>query len=179
MNIEFRTQFDQRPRIRQNPGSPVRSVFQARYDDNGALDLVETGKEDLYSFIQSHRDSVDIHVIMKRCALGDVDALTRVQGFYGDVTDMPSTYAEVLNAVIAGEQMFNSLPVEIRARYGHNFASFMAAMDKPDFWDTFGKDVKPNEVSPQVAPGSSSEGRSDGPSSSTKLLKGDEENEQK
>lgn len=166
MNVKFRTQYDQRYRVRQNLGSPVRPVFQARYDDNGVLDLVETGEEDLYSFIQSHRDSVDIHVIMKRCALGDVDALTRVQGFYGDVTDMPSTYAEVLNAVIAGEQMFNSLPVEIRARYGHNFASFMAAMDKPDFWDTLGKEVKSNEVSSEVVSGASTESRTDGASDS-------------
>lgn len=104
----------------------------------------------LYSFIQSHADSVDIHVLLARYKNGEVDALSRVQGAYGDFTDMPTTYAELLNRVNEGKAFFESLPVDIRAKFDHNFAQFMAGMDKPDFLDKLG--ISSAETSPSPSP---------------------------
>ena len=58
--------------------------------------------------------------------------LNRVQGFYGDITSMPSTFADALNIVRSSEEFFNSLPVEERAKFNHNFSEFLAAFDTPD-----------------------------------------------
>ena len=44
-----------------------------------------------------------------------------------------------------GQSFFNSLPVDIRAKFNHNFAEFMAGMDKPDFLDKLG--IKPERES--------------------------------
>lgn len=97
------------------------------------MDLKEIGKHDLYAEIQSHKDSVDIHVLLSMYNNGDPGALTRIQGAYGDFTRMPSTFAEALNTMIAAEQYFNGLPVDVRAQFGHDFHQFIASMDSPDW----------------------------------------------
>lgn len=146
----FRTQYDDRTPVYQEPGNPVKVIYSPRYDDNGVLDLVVTGQEDLYSYIQSHKESTDIHVLLERYANGEVDVLQRMQGFYGDVTSMPKTYAEVLNAVIVGEETFARLPVEVKQKFDNSFAVWLAAMDKPDFAQRMGQTLAPVEqMTPQ------------------------------
>ena len=129
-------------------GSPDKVVYSARYCDDGTIEIKEKGKESLYDFIQSNRDSCDINLLVARFANGDVDALSQVQGAFGDFTQFPKTYAELLNRVNQGRLMFDELPLEIREKYNHDFGQFMAAMDKPDFWEQFKpveKEVDTNE----------------------------------
>lgn len=135
----FRTQFSDRQRYPQEPGSGEKILYTPQLQDDGNIDLIPSGKEDLYQAIQSHKDSCDIHVLLARYQNGDVDALSRAQGAYGDFTQMPTTYAELLNAMIAGETYFNSLPVETRAKFDHSFEKFMMSMDDmPGFLDKLG-----------------------------------------
>lgn len=148
--LKFRTQFDPHDSVFQEPGDPVKVIYSPRYDDAGVLDLVATGQENLYEYIQSHKESTDIHVLLDRFANGEEDVLSRMQGFYGDITSMPKTYAEVLNAVIAGEEAFARLPVEIKQKFDNSFAVWLAAMDKPDFADRMGYKPDPvDQVTPQ------------------------------
>lgn len=146
---KFRTQYDEHEPVYQEPGSPVKLVYSPRYSEDGVLDLVVTGKENLYEFIQSHKESTDIHVLLSRFANGETDVLSRMQGFYGDVTDMPKTYAEVLNAVIAGEETFARLPVEVKQRFDNSFAVWMSSMDQPDFAERMGVKLPVEQVTPQ------------------------------
>lgn len=136
--MKFRTQYDPHDPVYQEPGSPEKLIYSPRYDDSGVLDLVVTGKEDLYGYIQSHKESTDIHVLLKRFANGEEDVLQRMQGFYGDVTSMPKTYAEVLNAVIVGEETFARLPVDVKQRFDNSFAVWLSSMDSPDFAERMG-----------------------------------------
>lgn len=139
--MRFRTQYDVHDRVPSQLGSRVKSVYSPVFDKNGVIDLEETGKENLYDYIQSHKDSVDIHKILDRFAQGDVQALSRVQGLSGDFTDMPKTYAEALNAVISAEQTFNSLPVDTRAKFGHSFSQFLAQTGTPAWLSAMGISV--------------------------------------
>lgn len=124
--MQFRTQFQSHDRVNANVGSRVKPVYSPVYDKNGVIDLEQTGSENLYDYIQSHKDSVDIHKILQRFENGDTVALAKVQGMYGDFTEVPRTYAEALNAIISAEQTFNSLPVETRAKFNHSFSQFLA-----------------------------------------------------
>lgn len=135
MKNNFATQFTPRQRVREVVGSREKQLYSPIYDDRGVLHLKETGKHDLYAEIQSHRDSVDIHVLLARYRNGDTEALQRIQGAYGDFTQMPTTFAEALNTLIAAEQYFQSLPVDVRSRFGHDFNRFIASMDSPT-WAT-------------------------------------------
>lgn len=130
----FKTQFNPHPRFHCAGGSRTRVHYQSRFDSRGNLVLMEDGVINDYEAIQSHADSVDIHKILDRFAAGDVDVLSKVQGFYADFADTPSTYQEILNAVIAGEQTFNSLPVEVKDKFGHSFQRWMMSMGTPEFY---------------------------------------------
>ena len=103
-----------RVRVYSGGGSPQKEKFRARYDELGRVELVPDGVDDLYAYIQSFKDSVDIHVIIDRFARGDVAALSQRQGIYADVTGMPRTYADLLNVVNDLEYKFNALPSDVR-----------------------------------------------------------------
>lgn len=144
----FKTQYDVRDRIQTNPGNPIKQLFSGSYNERGQVELKPDGTEDLYAFIQSFAESTDIHAIMRRYQNGEVDVLEKVQGFYGDVTEMPKTYAEALQRIADSEKVFMSLPVDVRAKFGHSFSQFLAASNDDDFLDRLG--VKPNEQSEPV-----------------------------
>ncbi len=149
---KFLTQYDARDRIKTHPGNPIKKLYSGSYNERGQVELKEDGTEDLYSFIQSFAESTDIHSILKRYQNGEVDVLEKVQGFYGDITEMPKTYAEALQRIADSEKVFMSLPVDVRAKFGHSFSEFLAASQDVDFLDRLG--VKPDEqpVSVPVVP---------------------------
>lgn len=127
--ISFRTQFERVGRVHANGGNPIKTLYAAKVDQNGSVTLIEAGKENLYDYIQSHKDSCDINVIMKRFARGDVTALQQRQSFFGDFLNAPSSYAEALNSMIVAENYFESLPLDERSKYDHNFHKFLLSLD--------------------------------------------------
>lgn len=121
----FKTQFEPHDRVAAVLGDPDKILYSAKFDEKGVMDLVETGRENLYEYIQSHKESCDIHVILERFARGDVGALERVQGVYGDFSNVPKSYADMLNLVHSAEDAFSRLPVDERAKYGHSFERWL------------------------------------------------------
>lgn len=156
----FKTQYDARDRIQSNPGNPIKQLYSGSYNERGQVELKEDGTENIYDFIQSFAESTDIHSIIRRFENGEVDVLEKVQGFYGDVTEMPKTYAEALQRIADSEKVFMSLPVEVRAKFGHSFSEFLAASNDADFLDRLGVQVddsatpelKPDVVEPVLNP---------------------------
>ena len=146
----FKTQYDARDRIFSEPGSPEHITYAGHYDEKGRVVLEESGRENIYEFIQSHAESCDIHVLMKRYLNGDVDALSHKQGFYGDFLDFPKTYAEALNHMNEMERQFMALPVETREKFGNSFTEFLAASGEADFFDRLGIKEEPKEVTPAI-----------------------------
>ena len=130
--VKFESQFRPHKRVLTNSGSREKILYTARYGPDGVLELVEDGKENLYEYIQSHRDSVDIHVLLKRYQNGEKDVFERVQGFYGDVADIPNNFIDTLNAVLEAERIFAGLPAEIRAKFNGNSKEFIASFSDPD-----------------------------------------------
>lgn len=146
----FKTQYDARDRILTNPGSPVKKTYGGTYNERGQLQLVEKGEEDLYGYIQSFAESVDINVILARFTNGESDALSKVQGFYGDITGMPTTYADALNRIDDCREMFQSLPLDVRAKFNHSFTEFLASSQADDFLEKLG--IRPDLVHDTVSP---------------------------
>lgn len=141
--MNFPTQYSARERIHCNPGDPVHILYSPEFDKNGVMTLVESGRENIYDFIQSHAESVDIHVLLQQYQNGDAMALSRRQGSFGDFTNMPGTYAEALNAMIGAENYFNSLDVETRAKFGHSFQQFLAQMGTVEWSSKMGIEPAP------------------------------------
>lgn len=138
MEFIIRTQYSPHFRYVSNPGSRIHIQYGGHYDEKGRVVLEEIGKINTYAEIQSHKDSVDIHVLMRQFFNGDVEALSRRQGFYADVTEMPKTMAEALNMMVDRERDFYSLPVEVRQKFNNSFSEFLAASGSPDFAEKLG-----------------------------------------
>jgi hypothetical protein len=154
MNFEgFATQFRKPVRVYSDVGSPIRTTYGASYDEKGRIILEEKGTENLYDYIQSFAESCDIHVLLKRFVNGETDVLSRAQGFYGDITQFPKTYAEMLNRVIEGEIFFKELPVDVRSKFGHSYSEFLASIGSQEFFDALGMTKPVEEVAePIVVP---------------------------
>ena len=116
---KFKTQYD-RARVHSEHGTALKRKYHARVDKNGVINLVDDGFENVYDFIQSHKDSCDINRMIERYARGEVDVLSKVQGVFGDFTEFPKTYADMLNHLIDGERHFNELPIEIKNSFNNS-----------------------------------------------------------
>ena len=140
----FDTQYTPHDRILANAGSPVKVLFRGKYDANGRVVLEKSGEENLYDYIQSFRDSVDLNVILARFSNGEVDALSKAQGFYADVTDFPKNMAEALNRINQAEEMFKALPLETRQKFDCSFEQFLAQSGTDDWLSKIGKASNPS-----------------------------------
>lgn len=130
---DFRTKFDPQLVIETNPGSGIKEEYQLRITEDGE-DLVKTGESDLYEYIQSHADSVDIHKILERCAmLDDYSILNRMPAQFMDVSDMPRNLAEAHSTIQDAKNYFNSLPLEMRQEYENNFTLFLQDLGSDHF----------------------------------------------
>lgn len=112
-----------------NPGSRIKKVYSGRYDKEGNIVLDEVGEENIYETIQSFAAETDINNIMRRYMAGDVDVLSRVQGFYFDASELPDNVPEMLNKLNYAEEEFSKLPIEFKEQYGNDFVKFLSTFD--------------------------------------------------
>lgn len=151
--MNFPTPYRMHERFPSEPGQRELITYNARVDSDGVLHLEESGKINLYEQIQSHKDSCDINLLIQRCiATGDESILSRVQGAFGDFSDMPHTYAEMLNRLREAREFFDGLPLLTRQKFDCNFEAFIASMDKPGFLDNFVEKKEPVAADPAPAP---------------------------
>lgn len=106
------------------PGDPIHIIYSPVVDSDGSVHLVESGKENSDDIIQSFADSCDLNVIIQRFLNGDLTALNKTVGTYGDFTGMPKTYAEALQMKIDSERLFDSLPVEYKRKFDNDSNKF-------------------------------------------------------
>lgn len=152
-DLNFPTQYHSLGRQISNPGSEVHVIYAPHFDDTGHYELVESGKINIYDEIQSHADSVDIHILLKRYAEGDAEALSRAQGAFLDVTGMPKTYAEMLNVLNDANQIFLQLPLEERAKYDHSFEVWLSSLSPDAFNPPAASDAPAPDAVADVAAG--------------------------
>ena len=139
----WRTQFErfdaqQHCRVHCCPGDRFHDDYVGHYDQDGTLGLECCGRTDCYAQIQSHADSCNIKLIIQRFDSGESDVLSRVQGVYADVLNMPQSYAEMLQLVRNAELEFDQLPLEVRQLFGCDFGAYMSAYGTEDFYRRLG-----------------------------------------
>lgn len=136
MSVIIHKAYSQRPRKASPAGSRYRDDFTLTIDERGNKKLVHKQTVDQYALIQSFKDECDINLIVSRCAAtGDYSLLNKVQGFYGDVTQLPGNLAEMYKVMRNAEQIYAGLP--------HNIASQFGSME--EFLDVFSSADKFNE----------------------------------
>lgn len=121
-------------KYRTNAGEPTLDIYEYNVDKEGVRELIKTDrKENVYARIQADFDATDINKLMARFSLGDTSALDQRDGFYGDVTKLPSTYAEMFDRVEECKRFFDSLPVDLKQSFGNSYEMFFASYGTDEF----------------------------------------------
>lgn len=131
----FKRKYDKHDRIYTNHGKSVVTQYSGYLDKFGNTVVKEKGKKDLYSYIQSFADSVDINLILSKFANGDKQALIQRAATYIDITNMPDNMADLLNTIHNGEALFDSLPVEVKQKFDNNFNKFITTIDSDEWFN--------------------------------------------
>lgn len=140
--MKFKTYFEiiadeKRPKHQTAIGSRFKDTYEGFIDDDGVLGVIKKGVEDIYQTIQADKMLCDINFIVKKFTLGDTSVLERVQGIYGDFTDMPKNHHEALNAINHAQESFNKLPIEIQEAFNYDPYQFYAAVGTEKFDKAF------------------------------------------
>lgn len=98
-------------------GSKFHDNWEVTIDERGHKTLMQSGSTNTYAKIQEHLEETLIENILQRAALGDEEALNRVNAQYLDTTDMPKTLAEAQNKIISIKNEFEKLPIELRRQF--------------------------------------------------------------
>lgn len=142
----FRTKYNRNKEVFKSvTGDGYQPTYKMRVLEDGKRELEKVGRVDIYAQIQSYKDSCDINYILQRFAKGDESALSKIQGVYGDFTQVPTSLAELQQRVVDAEALFYNLPVDVRAEFNHSPSEFYASIGS----DKFNKAVG---FTPQVDP---------------------------
>lgn len=126
-----------------NPGSRFKEEFHGVVQEDGSIELVSDGMIDWYKEIQADAVGCSVPEIVARAIQGDPTAFRKGEGFYGDITEMPKTYAEVLNLVNDGKSQFEKLPLEVREKFDFSFEKWFATLGKNDWFEKMGINNEP------------------------------------
>lgn len=95
-------------RVASESGSGLRQLYIPCFED-GCFTIEESGVFDLQEQINANASSCDISVLVARYNAGDLTALSRRQGFFGDFTSAPDSYRQALEIVNGFESAFSEM----------------------------------------------------------------------
>lgn len=142
--LSFDNLYRDRKRVFSVPGSSEIPTYRPVIGDSGAIDLIQDGLLNIYDQIQSHKDSCDVNLMIKRFENGDLTALgTPRDPVYMDVTDMPKTYAELYQKVIDAKNEFYALPLDLREKFDFDPDKYISQMGTAAWFDVMQDYYKP------------------------------------
>lgn len=135
IDVRIRHAYDQdRERCFAPSGSRFANKNSIVVDHDGNRSIKTTGQTDRYAYIQSFRDSVDLHQILQRCAVnGDYSELMKAQGSFGDFVGIPGDLRSLENLRMSAEDSYNALSPEIKAKMSlEDFLECFSTQEKFD-----------------------------------------------
>lgn len=129
--MKFRS-FSSKPAARPSPaGCSERTMYSRKVVPGGVSELVEAGKENLYQRIQLAAQGNLVLDLIRRAERGDLSAILPVDApeCIVDITNAPTSLMDAENKLIQARSFFDSLPLEVRNKYGNNFNTFLSAVD--------------------------------------------------
>lgn len=132
-----------------DPGSRYRDVYTPDLKKDGTIELVVTGKEDLWELYNSFADSCDLNSLIERFEAGDVNALNRGNPVFLDLLGAPKSLAEAYQMNFRAEAAFEGLPAQIREKFDNSFMKFLSDAGSPEWFDAL--KIEPAEVAEKEA----------------------------
>ena len=119
-------------------GKPYEAEYNIEFDKSGKKKLIKVGETNTYALIQESYEATKIDNIIRRASEGDPNALNLKSGMYIDITDMPTSLAEMQNFVIKAQHEFDKLPIEVRKKFNMNASEYIAEFGKDSFIEKLG-----------------------------------------
>lgn len=107
-------------------GTEMENEYGYEINKKGQRVLVKTGETNLHEKIQADLEECKIENILQATAQGDMTHFSAT-GIYADVAEMPKTLIEARQQINALENMWNTLPMEIKEHYNHDVEEFVGA----------------------------------------------------
>lgn len=119
--------------ILTNPGDLMKPVLSGKLMPDGTIKLTEIDQIDIKAEINSHASTCDMAYILSRLRQGDVSVVNVTPGVYGDFTQFPKSYAEMLQLVQSGEEAFAALPLDVRSKFDNDVSKWFASIGSDDW----------------------------------------------
>lgn len=112
--------------IPNDPGSELQPVYERRVQEDGTLELVSVGTENIQHKIQEGVVGLTPYEILDRYArCPDPEILNQMEKSYADFTAAPRSLAELEQFRIDARNAFYALPANVRQLFNNNFNTFM------------------------------------------------------
>lgn len=118
--------------FKTNQGVSIVPTYEYQIVD-GVKELVESGVVNIQDKIDSFSVEADINNIISRYINGDLSVLNQVKGTFGDFRNIPDNYAELFNRVQSCQNVFDSLPVEVKEKFGNSYQVFWSSFGTKEF----------------------------------------------
>lgn len=115
------------------PGELMKPVLSGKLMPDGTIKLTEIDQIDIKAEINSHASTCDMAYILSRLRQGDVSVVNVTPGVYGDFTQFPKSYAEMLQLVQSGEDVFAGLPLDVRNKFDNDVSKWFASIGSDDW----------------------------------------------
>lgn len=93
--------------------------------ENGEYVLKESGRDNLFEFVQASKDETQIYNIIARYQRGDVNALHQRVGQYMDVVGMPTNLLEAQRVMHDVQRKFDNLAPDIKSKFDNDVNVFV------------------------------------------------------
>lgn len=135
--IVYYSRNQRRERTYAPTGDGTEPKMEMKIDEYGHKELEQVGTTNLYEKIQLSAEDCNIENILARAGQGDLTAFTGSK-IYADVTDQPKNLADAQRKIQAIQNEFNSLPIEVRAKYNHSVSEYVAAYGSEEWAKNLG-----------------------------------------
>lgn len=142
--VHIWSRFDRPETLEAPAGTWTEPEYQEYIDENGHISLKQTGEKPTYEIIQAALEETKIENIIQRATMGDPTALAATQGAYIDTTDMPTSLAEMQQAIINVKNEFEKLPLEVRLKFDQSPEKYVSMYGTEKWANALGY-VKPDE----------------------------------
>lgn len=99
------------------PGHRYQATYSSEVLENGMIELVESGRIDLWALHDAGAESCDINNIVARFQNGDISVLQRVQGSFADVSGLPKDLRGMVELGRSSVGLYDRLPDSVKDKF--------------------------------------------------------------
>lgn len=98
--------------------------------ETGRKTVKVVGETNLYQMIQENKAETLIYNVIDKYNKGHTELIGENVGGFIDTIGVPNTLQDMLQVQINGELAWQSLPLELRRKYGHDVGAFLVDVQK-------------------------------------------------